>query len=370
MAIPFVDLQAQQAQVVDEILPEIESVLRQGNFILGDPVSQFEAEFAEYIGSDYAVGLDSGLSALKLALAALGIGPGDEVIVPVNTFIATAAAVSFLGARPVFVEMDEDTNNIDVTRIEAAINERTKAIMPVHLYGSPVDMDPVMAVANRYNLYVVEDAAQAHGAMYKGKRVGSIGHAGAFSFYPAKNLGAAGDAGALVTNDPDVAERVKGMRNVGQVERYIHSLPPYNHRMDTLHAVVLTAKLKRLDGWNASRDHLAGLYIENLPQSIIAPQRIDYGTQVWHLFVVRAERRDDLRAALQTEGIGTGIHYPVPLHLQPYYADLGYQRGDFPVAEMVADEIVSLPMYAEMAESDVRLVCERLSEFVLTANPT
>jgi dTDP-4-amino-4,6-dideoxygalactose transaminase len=365
MKVPFVNLQAQHQPLQAEINAAMSRVFANTSFVLGEEVHKFEEEFAQYCGTSYAVGVDSGLSALKLALEAFGVGAGDEVIVPANTFIATAAAVSFVGARPVFVDVKPDTYNIDPDKIEAAITFRTKAIIPVHLYGIPADMDEIMALANKYNLVVIEDACQAHGAYYRGKRIGSLGHAAAFSFYPTKNLGAAGDGGALVTHDEKIAARIGAMRNCGQKEKYVHVDTPYNHRLDTLQAAVLRIKLRHLDEWNALRRQKATLYNRFLNGSgVVTPVAPNYTIPVWHLYVVRVANRAGLQAHLKDQDVGTALHYPLPLHLQPYYQSLGYQRGDFPVTEAYADQIVSLPMFPEISEEQLEYVAEAVKAFV------
>jgi len=364
MNVPFVDLKAQHASILDETMEALHRVVKDASFILGRDVAEFEEAYAAYCDAKYAIGVDNGLSALKLALLAFGIGEGDEVIVPVNTFIATAAAVTFTGAKPVFVDCNALTYNIDVEQIEAAITPQTRAIIAVHLYGTPADMDPILDIASKHNLVVIEDAAQAHGAYYKGRRIGSLGHAAAFSFYPAKNLGALGDGGIVVTSDHAAAERIRGMRNVGQVEKNIHSLSPNNHRLDTVHAAVLKIKLRHIDTWNAARRQYARLYDSLLAGfDVVRPAILQDMEQVWHLYVVRTENRDTFRACLEEQGISTGIHYPIPLHLQPYYESLGYQKGDFPVAERQAEQIVSLPMFAEMTEEMVEAVVKGIEVF-------
>jgi len=371
MKVPFVNLKAQHEPLQAEINEAIGRVFANTSFILGEEVTKFEEEFAEYCGVSHAIGLDSGLSALKLALEAYNIGPGDEVIVPANTFIATAAAVSFVGAKPVFVDIKPNTYNIDTDKIEAAITLRTKAIIPVHLYGIPADMDEIMALATKYNLIVIEDACQAHGAYYRGKRVGSLGHAAAFSFYPAKNLGAAGDGGALVTNDSAINDQIKALRNCGQKEKYVHVMTPYNHRLDTLHAAVLRIKLRHLDAWNAQRRQKATLYNRYLLHTnVLTPSAPHHSIPVWHLYVVRVQNRAALQARLTEQGIGTALHYPLPLHLQPYYADLGYQRGAFPVTEAYAEQVLSLPMFPELSEEQVDYVANAVKVFVATQELT
>jgi dTDP-4-amino-4,6-dideoxygalactose transaminase len=365
MKVPFLDLKAQHQPIQAEIDAAFHSIFARTAFILGDEVAQFEREFAEYCNVEFAVGVDSGLSALKLALKAYDIGPSDEVIVPANTFVATAAAVTFVGAQPVLVDIEPGTYNIDPEQIEAALTPRTKAIIPVHLYGIPADMTRIWEIAQRHGLIVIEDACQAHGAYYHEKRAGSLSHAAAFSFYPGKNLGAAGDAGALVTSDPVVAERVRSMRNCGQREKYHHVTAPYNHRMDTLHAAVLSIKLRHLDDWNVARRTHAELYNELLSDlDVITPAVPADTVPVWHLYVIRAEERDALKAHLEAKGIGTGLHYPIPIHLQEFYQSLGYGAGAFPVTEDYAQRILSLPMYPEMSREAVEYVSEAIREFI------
>lgn len=364
MGIPFVDLKAQHHPIEGEIIAAMSKVIAQTNFILGEEVKVFEQQFAQYCQRDYAVGTDNGLSALKLAMRAFDIGEGDEVIIPANTFVATAAAVTFVGAKPVLVDIKSGTYNIDPDKIEAAITPRTKAIIPVHLYGIPVDIDAIIEIANRRGLVVIEDACQAHGAYYKGRRAGSFGHAAAFSFYPAKNLGCAGDGGIVVTNDANAAEKMRALRNCGSKEKYYHIYEPYNHRLDTVQAAILSVKLPYLDGWNAARARHAALYNELLAGSeYVTPVIPDSTTPVWHLYVIRTENRAELQAFLSARGIGTAIHYPIPVHLQPFYQDLGYREGDFPITEAYAPKILSLPMYAEMTETMVREVVAALQEF-------
>jgi dTDP-4-amino-4,6-dideoxygalactose transaminase len=348
MDVPFVDLRLQHR-----------------NLALGQDVRRLEDGFVQLCGTDHAVGVDSGLSALELSLRALGVGPGDEVIVPAHTFMATAAAVTFAGAEVVLVDVDPQTYNIDPAQVEAAITPRTRAILPVHFYGQPAAMDALMELAEAHDLLVVEDACQAHGAYYQGRRVGSIGHAGAFSFYPTKNLGGAGDGGMVVTDDEQVAEDVRAMRNCGQRAKYVHELPPFNHRLDTLQAAVLRVKLEHLDAWNEARRQVAARYATALADAdLILPEEDPAGTHVYHLYVVRTPKRDALQAYLKEQGIGTGIHYPIPVHLQPFYADQGYRRGQFPVTEQLCDEILSLPMFPEMTEAQVDYVAEKVCEFV------
>jgi dTDP-4-amino-4,6-dideoxygalactose transaminase len=364
----FVDLQAQYRTIKNEVDAAMAEVVERTDFILGEEVKRFEEEFARYCEAEHAVGVDNGTAALELAFRALGIGPGDEVLVPANTFIATAAAVSFTGATPVFVDADSITYNVDVGRLHRHLTPRTRAVAPVHLYGQPADMDPIMEFAREHGLLVVEDACQAHGARYKGRRVGSIGHAAAFSFYPGKNLGAYGDGGAVVTNDERVAERVRVLRNCGQAEKYQHVAPAWNHRLDTLQAAVLRTKLPYLDQWNAQRRRWAALYDDLLAvEGVTTPVSASYAEPVHHLYVIAVEDRHGLQAHLAANGVATGIHYPVPIHLQPVYADLGYRRGDFPVAERLAGHILSLPMFAELTEDQVRGVAALVRDFAFAS---
>lgn len=361
MNIPLIDLSIQHRNLRAEINSAIEGVLDRADFILGHDVADLEQEFAAYCGAKYAVGVDSGLSALELSLRAFGIGQGDEVIVPAHTFTATAAAVTFAGATPVFVDANPETMCIDVEKIEAAITSHTRAILPVHLYGLPVDMDRILEFAEKHNLIVVEDACQAHGAMYKGKRVGALGHIAGFSFYPTKNLGGCGDGGIITTNDSNVVETIKAMRNCGQRAKNVHELAPYNHRLDNLQAAILRVKLRYLDQWIESRRALAVAYNKLLTNShVVTPaEPADY-MHVYHLYVIRTENRDALQSYLKERGIGTAIHYPKPVHLQPFYSNGLDRRGEFPVAEKICDEILSLPLYPEMTEEQVEVVVSEI----------
>ena len=362
--VAFVDLRAQYAAIGEEIDQAISKVLTDTGFILGRDVGLFEEEFATFCEAKYAVGVDSGTSALELGLRAYGIGPGDQVITAANTFIATVLAVSYTGATPVLVDIDPQTYTIDPKLLEAAITKRTKAIIPVHLYGQPADMDPILETARCHGLIVIEDACQAHGARYRGRRVGSLGHAAAFSFYPAKNLGAYGDGGAVVSNDERVADSIRMLRNYGQREKYHHVLVGYNRRLDTLQAAVLRVKLRYLDAWNAARRSHAQKYEELLANSHLAlPAEADYAEPVYHLYVVGSRDRDGLQAHLRDRRISTGIHYPVPIHLQPAYRDLGYERGSFPVAEGCAERILSLPMYPELTANAIEHVAQAIKAF-------
>lgn len=364
MNVPFIDLRTQHRALKQDIEKAIGQVMDRADFALGKDVTEFEEEFAAFCGTQYAVGVDSGLAALEMSLRAFGIGPGDEVIVPAHTFIATAAAVTFAGAQPVLVDVDPITYTMDVAQIEAAVTSSTKAILPVHLYGLPADMDPIMSLAERYNLVVIEDACQAHGAYYRGRRAGSLGHAAAFSFYPTKNLGGCGDAGMLTTDDAQVAERVRAMRNCGQKKKYYHELPPFNHRMDTLQAAVLRVKLRCLDKWIEARRRNAALYTELFAGSgVVTPVEVPHATHVYHLYVIRIQQRDALQAKLREQGIGSAIHYPVPIHLQPFYAGDGFRRGQFPRTEQVCEEILSLPMFPELTPEQIQFVAGKVIDY-------
>lgn len=363
-SVPFVDLAAQYADIKDEIDTAISNVINGTGFILGQDVKAFEEEFAAFCGTDYAIGVDSGTSALELALRAYGVGPGDEVITAANTFIATTFAISYTGATPVLVDIDPQTYTLDTTLLKQAITPRTKAIIPVHLYGQPTDMDPILDIAKQHQLIVIEDACQAHGAEYKGKRVGSLGHAAAFSFYPAKNLGAYGDGGMVVTNDENTANTLQMLRNYGQSKKYHHDLQGYNRRLDSIQAAILRVKLRHLEKWNAARRQHAHRYTEMLSNNAVAPPReAEYAASVYHLYVIRVEERDKLRTYLQEQGISSGIHYPIPIHLQPAYRNLGYEKGKFPVTETYAEQILSLPMYAELKPDLIGEVAAAIEKF-------
>ncbi len=363
--VPFVDLRAQYASIREEVHQAMDRVLQRTDFILGQDVEAFEEEFAAYCGARYGIGVDSGTSALELILRAYDLGPGDEIIAPANTFIATVLAISYVGATPILVDADPHTLSMDPALVEAAITPRTKAIMPVHLYGHPADMDAIMAIADRHDLVVIEDASQAHGARYKGQRVGSLGHAAAFSLYPAKNLGAYGDAGILVTDDAQIADTLRMLRNYGQRVKYHHDLVGYNRRLDTLHAAVLRVKLRHLDDWSAARRSHAARYSQLLADvpGVTLPGQAQDVEPVFHLYVIQVEQRDELRAFLAEQGIATGIHYPVPIHLQPAYRHLGYQEGDFPVTEASARHMLSLPMYPELPDEAIQRVVQAIRAF-------
>jgi dTDP-4-amino-4,6-dideoxygalactose transaminase len=358
MKVPFVDLQAQHAALRPEIERAVSGLLDRGDFILGAEVERFEHDYAAFIGAKHAIGVGTGLSAIEIALRGFGIGAGDEVITPANTFIATVLAILAAGATPVFVDMDPATYSIDPRAIDAAVTSRTRAIVPVHLYGQPVDLDAVMAIAARHHLIVVEDAAQAHGARYKGRRAGSVGHAAAFSFYPSKNLGAIGDGGMVTTSDDGAAARMRLLRNYGQRVKYHHSIVGTNSRLDTLQAAVLRIKLPRLDAWNAERRRHADAYRARLQDAVQTPATAAGVEHIFHLYVIETDRRDALQARLKAMQIDTGIHYPVPAHLQEACAPLGGRPGMFPATEAAARRILSLPMFAELSERQIDYVAD------------
>jgi dTDP-4-amino-4,6-dideoxygalactose transaminase len=362
--IPILDLRGQYESIKDEINEAIQGVLESGHFILGPNVEALEKEVAEYCQCRRGVGVASGTDALRLSLHALGIGPGDEVITTPFTFIATANTISHCGARPVLVDIDSRTYNIDPAAIEAAITERTKAIVPVHLYGQPADMDPITELAEAHELYVIEDAAQAIGAHYKGQQVGSIGHAACLSFYPTKNLGAYGDGGMVVTNDTALAEKVNILRRQGSKKKYHAEVLGFNSRLDSLQAAILGVKLKYLDEWNEARRRVARHYNELLADlPVTTPYESPDAYHVYHQYTIRAPQRDSLAAYLKERGIGTMIYYPVPLHLQGLYASLGYRKSSLPASEAASREVLSLPMYPELTEAQQREVAQAIREF-------
>jgi dTDP-4-amino-4,6-dideoxygalactose transaminase len=363
MTLRLVDLEAQQRTLAPELGPRLAGMLERTDWILGDEVEAFEREFADYCESRFAIGTDSGMSALELTLRAMGIGVGDEVITAANTFIATALAISHTGAKPVLVDVEPETHTLSPPLVERAITRRTKAIVPVHLYGHPAEMEAILGIADEHGLRVVEDACQAHGARYQRRRVGSLGHAAAFSFYPAKNLGAFGDGGAIVTSDADLAHSVRMLRDYGQSAKYMHDVKGFNRRLDTMQAAVLRVKLRRLDSWNERRRTRAALYSHLLSDaSVVTPSASNGVEPVWHLYVIRTTGRDRLRQVLSESGIETGIHYPVPIHQQPAYRDLNYVMGSFPVAERFASEILSLPMYPELDDLSIARVASAIHE--------
>jgi dTDP-4-amino-4,6-dideoxygalactose transaminase len=372
MSVPFVDLQAQYRAIKAEVDEAVQRVLDTSAFILGREVEAFERAFSEYVGARECVGVSNGTAAIHLALAACGVGAGQEVIVPANTFFATPEAVSAAGATPVFVDCDPVTYNLDASKIEAAVTERTRAVIPVHLYGQPADLDAVSEVARRHHLIVIEDAAQAHGALYKGRRVGALARAGCFSFYPGKNLGAYGEGGAVVTDDPAVARRVRMLRDHGSERKYHHEVVGYNLRLEGIQGAVLSVKLKHLDGWNELRRRHAERYRELLAPlaeacALTLPREAEYASHVYHLFVVQTAERDRLQRYLSSAGVQTGIHYPTPAHLQPAYAALGHRAGDFPHAESQSRRVLSLPMFAELTGQQIEHVAEAVGDFCLKA---
>lgn len=362
--VPFVDVVADYRWSAPEIDEAVRRVLERGDFILGEAVRRFEEEFAAYCGVSHGIGVDSGFSALELIVRGLGIGPGDEVITVANTFIATAAAIESAGARPVLVDMDPVTYNIDPNEIEAAITPATRAVIAVHLYGRLADMDAINAIAERHGLFVIEDACQAHGAMVGGRRAGSLGTAAAFSFYPSKNLGAFGDGGAVVTNDDELAENIRLLRNLGSAQKYQHSVRGFNRRLDTLQAAVLSVKLGVLDDANESRRNAARLYATLLADTpVVLPQVDEGGDSVFHLYVIETGEREALMAHLRDEGISTGIHYPIPIHLQEGYRSLGYGPGDFPHTERAAGRIMSLPIFGRISPAAVIRSAQAVQRF-------
>lgn len=367
MNVQFVDLKAQYETIAPEVDEAIRRVVANADFILGKDVELFEQEFAAYCDVKYAVGLDSGMSALELALRTYNIGEGDEVITVSHTFSATAFSISLTGARPVFVDVDPHTYNMDSTQIEAAITRRTRAILPVHLYGQPADMDEISAIARKHDLVLIEDACQAHGARYKDKRVGAWGNAACFSFYPGKNLGAYGDGGMLVTNDAGIAGKTKMLRNYGQTEKYNHVFVAYNRRLDTLQAAVLRVKLRHLDDWNSARQRAAHAYDKLLKgmDGIVTPNAANDRTHVYHLYVIQHPRRDALMSYLHEQGISAGLHYPTPVHLQPCYESLNVPRNSLPVTESIAQRVLSLPMYPEITSEQIEFVCDQVRQFPL-----
>lgn len=364
MKVPFVSFLPMEHELDKDLRDAFERVYTRSWYIEGVEDENFEKAFAQYCDRKYCVGVGNGLDALMLALKALGVGEGDEVIVPSNTYIATALAVTYVGAKPVFVEPDIKTFNIDSDRIEAAITDRTKAIMPVHLYGQACDMDPIMEIARKYSLYVVEDCAQAHGATYKGKMIGSFGDAAGFSFYPGKNLGALGDAGAMVTNNKEIADKVRALGNYGSDYKYHHIYLGNNSRLDEMQAAFLSAKLPHLDKINAERRRIANRYLNDIKNTqIVLPYIPEYASPVWHIFGIRCKRRTELETFLNERGIGTNKHYPIPMHLQECYKDLGFKNGDFPIAEEISATELSIPMYYGMTDQEIQYVIDSINEF-------
>lgn len=364
MKVDVFSLRKQYEDIKDEIKGQIERVITSGAFILGEDVRLFEEEFAKYCGVKYGVGVNSGTDALFLASLACGIGKGDEVITTPYTYIATALAISMTGAKPVFVDIDEKTYNIDVLKIEHSITKKTKAILPVHLYGHPVDMDPLIEIARNYNLKIIEDCAQAHGSLYENKKVGSFGDASCFSFYPTKNLGAFGDGGMVLTNSEEIKEKLLLLRDYGRKGRYEHIVKGYNSRLDTLQAAILRVKLRHLEEWNEKRRENASLYTKLFKEKkadIILPHEENRARHVYHLYAVRVKSRERIMGKLMDKGVRTLIHYPIPIHLQEAYKDLGYKKRAFPISEKCCEEILSLPMYPELGEGDIGYVVDALA---------
>lgn len=363
--IPYLDLKAQYRSIRDEVEPAVTRVLESAQYVLGPEVESFEREFAEHCGVRHCIATSSGTSALHMALMAAGVEPGDEVITVPMTFVATTAATRYVGAKPVFVDIAEGTWTLDASRLEAALTERTRAILPVHLYGLMADMDPIRAFADAHGLALVEDAAQAHGAAYHGRRAGGIGDLACFSFYPGKNLGAAGEGGAVVTDSDEHADTVRKLRDWGQAGRHRYELKGFNYRMDALQAAVLRVKLRRLDAWTEARRRHAAAYAARLADTgIELPEAPDGCRHVYHVYGVMVKERDAVQGVLGTRDIGTGVHYPVPVHLTPAHRDLGYGPGDFPVAERVAREELSLPMFPELTEAQIDEVCASLADAI------
>ena len=359
--VPYLDLRAQYRPLRSEVLSAFEEICESTSFAQGRAVSAFESEFAAYCGVDHCVSLNSGTSALHLALRCLDVGPGDEVVTVSMTFIATAWAISYVGATPVFVDINPVRRTLDPDRLEAAITSRTKAIIPVHLYGMPAEMDRIMAIAERHGLPVIEDAAQAHGAKYRGKRVGQFGQIACFSFYPSKNLGAYGEGGALITNDVSIAQRARSLRDHAQSQKYLHDEIGYNYRMDSFQGAVLAIKLKHLDEWNKARIDCARQYTELLKASSYRlPADISDSECVWHCYVIETPERDRVRAALEDVGIQSAVHYPVPIHLQKAYAYLNYRTGDLPVTEALCERCLSLPIYPELSKEKISRIASVL----------
>lgn len=364
MEVPFLDLKAQYNSIKNEVLSELEDVMQKSCFVLGPKVKAFEENFAKFCQVKHAVGVSSGTDALTLALAALGIGKGDEVILPANTFIATVEAVSHCGAEPVLVDVDPDTYTINPALIKAKITKKTKAVVPVHLYGQMADMDEIMSIAKKHNLFVVEDACQAHGSRYKGRMAGSIGDIGCFSFYPGKNLGAYGEGGACTTNSDELAQKIRMLRDHGSEKKYYHDMVGYNARMHGFQGAVLNVKLKYLEAWNEARRKNADYYSKLLKSNpkIKTPKTPKDNVHIFHLYVIQLDNRDAVIDKLRENGVSTIIHYPIPIHLQKAYVQLGYKEGDFSVTEAAAKRALSLPMYPELTKEQIEYVCEMLKK--------
>ena len=362
--IPFLDLKAQYRTIKSDIDAAVHKILDSGQYVLGEEVELFEREFAAFHAADHGVAVNTGTSALHLALLAAGVGDGDEVITVPFTFVATVAAIRYTGARPVFVDVDPVSFTMDVTQIESKITPRTKAIVPVHLYGHPADMDPILEIAARHGLTVIEDACQAHGAIYKNRPVGALGHAGCFSFYPGKNLGAYGEGGMVTTNDAGMQKTMRMLRDWGQEKKYYHVLKGFNYRMEGFQGAILRVKLRHLAAWSEARRERATAYDRLLAgnELVQAPAAPADGKHVYHIYAVRTNDRAGLMRTLQANGIGTGIHYPIPVHLQEAHADLGCKKGDFPESERAADQVLSLPMFPELAITDVEVVAAAITQ--------
>jgi dTDP-4-amino-4,6-dideoxygalactose transaminase len=361
--IPLVDLKKQYQGIKDEILAEVGKTLEEMQLFLGKNVQTVESNFAAYCRAKHGIGVSSGTDALHIALRACGIKPGDEVITTANTFIATAEAILLAGAKPVFVDIDPETYNMDTSQVEKMINSRTKAIIPVHLYGQPADMEPILNLANAYNLKVIEDSCQAHGAEYNGRRTGTLGDASCFSFYFTKNLGAYGEGGLVTTSDPEIAEQCRMLRDHGQNAKYYHAVMGFNGRLDEVQAAILKIKLQHLDEWIEKRRRIARAYHEGLPPQLVKPVEMPWAKHVYHLYVVRTPERDQLKEWLESQGIHTGMHYPVPIHLQEAWRRCGGDTYHLPVTEKLTKEILSLPIYPELREEEVNYICERAREF-------
>ena len=364
MKVPLLDLKRQYASIKDEIDNAVHEVLERTQFILGDEVKEFESNIAKYCGSSYAVGVASGTDALLLALRACGVGPGDEVLIPDFTFFATAGVVSRLGATPVFVDIDKDTYNIDPSLIENKITKKTKAIIPVHLFGQCADMDPLLEICKKHKIKVVEDAAQAIGAEYKGRKAGTIGDFGCFSFFPSKNLGGAGDGGMVITDDQDLAETVRKLRVHGASQKYFHAMVGYNSRLDTLQAAILNVKLRYLHKWSGKRKERASFYDSALKDLDIEIPRVEsFNRHIYHQYTIAVKKRDQLKEHLTKNQIGSSIYYPLPLHLQECYKSLGHKEGDFPISEKRAKEVISLPIFPEITQDEQEFVVKTIKEF-------
>ena len=366
--IPFLDLKRQYSSIREEINAAVLSVLESSQFILGRDVAAFEEEFAHWNGCRHAIGVNSGTSAIHLALLACGVGPGDEVLTVPFTFVATTAAIEYVGARPIFVDIDPRTYTMDPELIEAAITRRTRAILPVHLFGHPADMDPILEIADRHGLVVIEDAAQAHGAEYKGRRTGTMGAAGCFSFYPGKNLGACGEGGMVTTSVDSIARKVRMLRDWGADRKYHHTMKGFNYRLEAIQGAVLRVKLRYLSEWTSAREARADFYSHLLTGfGVAAPEAMPWARHAWHVYAIRTKDRQSMQTRLEACGIQTNIHYPYPIHLLPAYADLGYSEGMFPESEAAAREELSLPMYPELEYDQIELICDSVQESCLAA---